>query len=1003
MLKKSLIAYILLTLIGVGSLWSQENNFANYNIEYGLSSSFTRGITQDKHGYMWVATAGGGINKFNGLKFQSYKKKHGLKSNIVFNVQSDSEGYLWALTDSSLVKMKGSEVVFVEIDSSATDQQYLLFLDASDNAWVATGKGGIYKIGDNSRQYYDSLQGFTKSHVTDIFERDDGRLVFATTGGLFTYSDSRFKPFEIHGITDERVKMFFEDNKGDLWLGTSQGLKHQSFGSKILTEFPNSDALKDRSILSIVQDTEGKIWMGTTRGVVSFHEGRFEKFDEAEGFTNNPVIKVYVDNHGSVWFCTWGFGVFKYHKTSFISYNKSFGLNHHIIKAILVDDDENIWFGLHANGIDKYDGEAITNYSVESGHLPHNKISAIIEDHSGVLWFGTRGGGLLKLSDGAFDVYNDQNSELIGNDVYTIFEDSKHNVWVGTVQGLSIYTNGSFKSYSKQKYPNSSTSEGHDFPIMSITEIPDGRVLIASTSGLYTIEKDSLIAYKPEANLSNYSIHSVVVKENILWIGTWGSGIVRIDLNTLEQEFITEENGLDSDLIHSLKFDEYNDLWVGSTLGLSKITFTDESQIERIRKYNPNDGFYGKSISNDRSIYLTETGTVWIGTLNGAYKYVRENDASNKQPPLTHITSIGLFNTTYDWSSRGASRSWFNLPDDLDLEYDENHLTFNFIGLSYNDPENVSYSFKLDNFDTDWSPPTHNKFATYSNLPPGTYTFNVKAANGEGVWNTATASYTLSILPAFWQTWWFYALCFLSTMGLIGFLWNNYKTRTELSKRLSVNEAKELAIVETRKKMALEFQHEIGNKLASILVSSNVLQKKVEISNNGAMSFARRIEANSRSLFDDVKDFIWTIDPKNDNLAELYNYIKEYGEIRFKGNSQFFSNVNQMTMKSDLLDSNLNRQIVWIFKKIVNMTSSDDSCKYASLNIKQHSDYFEISYCFDSNRGIFENTDLVMEIEKRAQKVKSQVNLGVCLSDPKLQQISFISHRASNGTTQDKY
>ena len=548
------------------------------------------------------------------------------------------------------------------------------------------------------------------------------------------------------------------------------------------------------------------------------------------------------------------------------------------------------------------------------------------------------------------------------------FKDSKGNIWLGTHKGLSLYKNGRIIDI-KNELPN----DLEYLAVLAIEEMPDGELLIGTWFGLFIYKNGGYKNFGREIGLPDYEVQSIEIQDRNIWIGFYGLGICKYNLDTKDKKFISDDDGLKSNLIYSLRFIN-EELWVGSMLGLCKIRFDYNGDILKIRDYDISDGFFGKTIPNHTGIYVDLNKNIWLSSSKGAHQYMPEYDKSDKYEPRLHITSLNLFNSKQNWSEQNNTRSWFNMPAELELQWNSNSLTFSYIGLSYKDPQQVRYKYKLENFDEDWLPETKNTTASYSNLPHGEYTFKVKAANAQGVWTIRPVEYSFIIKPPFWKTWWFHMMLAISLLLIVFYLINNYKYKSMVGKQLAINRAEQQAIYRTRKKMVRDFQHEIGNRLASLAVSSNVLIHQFKGLGNGTEDYISKIEDNSKNIYGDIKDFVWSLDPENGNLAELYDYIREYGEGCFsRGEKEFISHTNVYDFCGISLDPSWNRQILRIFKDLISY-GHDLGLGDAHLDLLREDNYFRIEF-YEKNLSSLKKENLWNDLTSRAQTIQGSLSL----------------------------
>lgn len=268
--------------------------------------------------------------------------------------------------------------------------------------------------------------------------------------------------------------------------------------------------------------------------------------------------------------------------------------------------------------------------------------------------------------------------------------------------------------------------------------------------------------------LADDIVRSIVEdKKGNLWFGVYGEGIVRYTPTylTLEKtggndesdgsflEF-SSKNGLCDDTVVSMSLDDDDNLWIGTEKGISRLNIKqfDETGRVEFKNYGREEGFTGIECIHN-SMCQDSKGNMWFGTLRGAIQYNPRDDRPNQLEPLTRITNLRLFFKDVDWSTYADKFGSNGLPVGLKLPYNRNHIIFDFMGISLSNPNKVRYQYKLEGFDTVWSPVHKETHATYSNLPPGKYTFNVKACNGDGVWNKEPVNFSFEITPPFWRKW----------------------------------------------------------------------------------------------------------------------------------------------------------------------------------------------------------------------------------------------------------
>jgi streptogramin lyase len=475
------------------------------------------------------------------------------------------------------------------------------------------------------------------------------------------------------------------------------------------------------------------MWIGTAgNGVSKFDRKGFTIFNSTCGLRNNMVFSLLSDSKENIWMGTNGGGVSKYSGKDFFHYSQKDGLPSDFICSVIEDKNGNIWFGTEGGGASKFDGKKFKNYSTKDG-LPSNIIISMSADRNGNIWFATGGGGVSRFDPSAESFKNFTMEDGLGNNyVRPILEDRNGNIWFGT-------EGGGISKYDGSKFVNYTTKNGlaNNF-VRAILEDVNGTLWFATQRGL--------CKFDGKGNFTTYS----------------------------------KEKGLRSENLLQLKQDNEGNIWVGHFEGIEKF----DPKTERFKYYGYLEGFTPME-NNGRAICKDKNGNIWFGTIAGAVKYDPKEDMPNKIEPLTHITQIKVNGELKQGWSLYSDSAREKLPAEHELAFDHNNISFDFVGIHFTIPEKIRYQYKLDGFDKSWSNSGENTAANYTNLEPGDYTFLVKSANNESVWNKEAIPFYFTIRPPYWETWWFYFAQFsFFACLLLGSLY--FKRRDAGSKTASI-------------------------------------------------------------------------------------------------------------------------------------------------------------------------------------------------------------------------
>ena len=633
---------------------------------------------------------------------------------------------------------------------------------------------------------------------------------------------------KLQGLKHNTIRCMLQDKIGNLWIGTAGGVS--KYDGKSFTHFTEKEGLSNNIVLSMLEDKSGNLWFGTWGGGVSKYDGKsFTHFTEKEGLCNSAVVSMLEDKSGNLWFGTAG-GVSKYDGKSFTHFTEKEGLSNNIVLSMLEDISGNLWFGSYGGGVSKFDGKSFTHFTEKEG-LSNNDVRSILEDKSGNLWFCTDG-GVSKYDGNRVEAIEDaeKRGELIpqrtqqdlkkingklvksfthftekeglsNNSVGSILEDKSGNLWFGTNGGgVSKYDGKSFTHFTENEGLSNNT-------VWSILEDKSGNLWFGTDGGVSKYDGKSFTHFTEKEGLSNNTVWSILEdKGGNLWFGTEGGGVSKYDGKSFT--YFTEKEGLSNNSVLSMLEDKSGNLWFGSRFGLAKLSYeklveiNDKVKFNKIqadeilfKNYTYEDGFLGIGVNGGKTICEDKNGTIWVAANERLTAFHPQGENTDTFAPNIQLTSIALFNENIKWVNlekkkdstltlgNGVSvgnfefdgiTKWYGLPENLSLAYNNNYLTFNFIGITQKQSKKVKYQYKLEGIDENWSAITNRTEAPYGNLPHGTYIFKVKAMNSEGYWSEEF-HYTFTIRPPWWKTIWFRTLAVFSLLFTLYLL---YRWRT---------------------------------------------------------------------------------------------------------------------------------------------------------------------------------------------------------------------------------
>lgn len=854
----------------VNAIDPNPHNFSSFNQLIGLKNKNVRSIYEDKKGNLWFGTEGGGVSKYDGQNFTTFTQTQGLGNNDITSIVEDHYGNMWFGTwGGGISKYDGKTFTnFTIKEGLSSDHVNNILTDRMGNLWIGSWGGGASKYDGKSFIHYTDKEGLGTNNVSHILEDKNGNLWFGTDGnGISKYDGKSFHNFTSkEGLYLDVITHIAEDKNGNIWFGTQSG-GMAKYDGKSFTNFGEKDGLPNDFIFSIEEDKNGNLWISTWKGGVTLYDGQsFINYPVLDGLQNNSVESIFEDKSGNLWFGSWGGGIAKYSPQKFKHFTNEDGLTNNDIQVITEDKNGNLWIGTYGGGVLKYDRKSFTQITEK---FPGYGVLAtcILEDSSGNIWFGSWANGVT-MFDGEFFTHFTEMKEMDRCRIMSMLEDKNGNLWFGT-------DFGGVTKYDGHRFTQFTIEEGlSNNMVTSMVEDENGSLWFGTMGGGATkYDGVNFTHYGTKGGLSDNNILSIIKDKNDnLWFGTDGGGVSKYDGAFFTQ--FTKEEGLGSNRVTSIFEDKNGDLWFGTDSGLSKLrsAILDEIQDEAMlgaiyennvlfSNYSYEDGFLGLGVNTGKTIYQDKNDAIWVGTGDRLTVFKPEELGIDTIAPSLQLTNLALFNENILWSDLVNKKDttftlgngvnvanvqldevsrWFNVPQNLSLGYKNNNLTFNYVGATLKSPQKVKYQYQLEGLEDNWSGLTVSNEVTYGNLPWGSYTFKVKAMNGDGVWGNPL-HYSFSIRPPWWRTWWAYVLYTVLVVGSAFYLY-----RFQLYQSLQKSEALRLKELDAAKtKLYTNITHEFRTPITVILgMAEQILEHPKEHFKEGLNMIVR----NGRNL-----------------------------------------------------------------------------------------------------------------------------------------------------------
>ncbi len=811
----------------------EEIAFDHLSLDEGLSQVSVSCILQDSKGFMWFGTQDG-LNKYNGYTFKIYRPEDDNPKSIshirIRTLYEDKSGMLWiGTTGGGLNKFDRKTGTFTRYVHNDDDPRSLgsnivtaVYQDRAGVLWVGTMIGGLNKFNPETGTFTrflsipDDPGSLRTNSVTALFEDKAGVLWIGTTNAWVHRWDREKKRFTAYRLQPEiqegdgtlPVRALLEDSTGRFWVGLNGGGLHildRTFGTVTKSYYRtpansrDSKSLSDNFITALCETRQGVPWIGTRSGGLNKFNRDSETFDtfrnvldDPKSLSSNHVFSIYEDRSGLLWVGTFSGGVnlYKGQQEKFAVYRKKNldknNLNHNMVRSFVEDRQGFLWVGTLGGGLNRFDPqrETVTHYINEPGsrgNIGSNFIFALFTDEAGNLWVGTDGSGLNKYNKktGMFTGFRRRQGDprsLSHDSVYAITGARNGDILVGTWGGgVNVFNpnSGTFTRYVDER---DDPHREANLWIYTIHEDRDGTLWLGTVRGLTHLNRKTgrFTCYCKDPH-SPYSLkhHMVtsIYEDNagMFWIGTIGGGLNQFNPHKKTFSIYKEKDGLPNNVIYGVLGDEDGNIWLSSNKGLTKFNPNTGS----FRNYDVYDGLQSNEF-NGGAYYKSRKGEMFFGGVKGFNAFYPKEVKDNPYIPRIVITDFKIFNKSVPIGRKGESplQESISETEKIELSSNQNFFSFEFAALSYRDSHKNRYAYKMEGFDEDWVRAGTRRYASYTNLSQGEYTFRVKGSNNDMVWNDKGTSVKVIIHPTFWQSNWAYLVYFLVLMGILyGIRW----------------------------------------------------------------------------------------------------------------------------------------------------------------------------------------------------------------------------------------
>ncbi len=978
-MKRFLIGLLVLLCIGIGTTKAQLGMDIQFiGPSKGLPDPNVNGIAQDLDGYIWIATDFG-IVRYEGLENYQINvstKYNQLKSNHVSSVNLDRKGDLWFCADIGLyiLKRNSSKIKEFQIKKKNANSVSIIqpnyFKEGKDQTnFIATLGGEVYTYTD-------------KAGLKLVYQSDQNR----TQGAFF---------IRFFGQDTLNKTIWFNSKKNELRqinYETGKVVFNQSY---------------DFDVANLVEDRNGKLFFPTIHSILEFNPNKKTFSEFLPNVTNELNYFIYFDSYNYLWLISSKKNIFKYANGVLENYQdvyKSIIPGYSINITLFEDRMHNMWLGTskgvlvfhqpqkefntflrsktkNANSVrciyeNKVDGRIyVTGYDVggywdisknifvELKELKDIFIYTLLADSLGNLYLGTEGGGLryYKVKERKIEIVKydlKKFTERISDFYLTSYRDHLGRVWFGTYNQIYL-----FDEKSKERINISKSVNGYNLyngTCMQIYQTKNLHYWLVTNKGLFELDVHlKLINHysenSPDAfRLSSNNVKKIYEDKNgLIWIGT-GSGLNMIDRKLKSVNHYNVTNGLCDNTIVSMIEDRFNRIWLGTNYGLS--VFNKSSKL--FRNYYIENGLADNEF-NHGATYLSANGTFYFGGINGI-TYFNPADLREHSIPANFLLS-GIY--TQDKKGNVNVQRFLNSDtiNNVFLDYNNRSLKVQFIITDYTRPEKNFYSYKFEGLDENWIDIGNRNFIDFTALNPGDYKLLIRAAGSNGIWNNKIIRINIFVSQVFYKAPWFIIMNFIIVIFIF---YGIYLYR--------IRELK--AISNIRLKIASDLHDDVGSVLTSISMQAELMN----ISDaNQRIALSNQILQACRNAVANMRDVIWSIDSRNDNMQNLLDHMKGHLNNMFEYGTTNYTFVYDEQIIYESINVNERQNIYLIFKEAINNILKHSNGTEVKIKLQKKKD--ELFLSIKDNGTKLEKTENkvgagLQNMKMRAARINAELN-----------------------------
>lgn len=948
--------------------FSQQYPFVHYTPKDGLISNQIRNIYQDSKGRLYF-TSVNGLSVYDGSRFINYTSKNGLDNDIVNCVMEMGNDSLWIITNSGLIHcLVNGKLKPVELSSPPLIIDFLM--RNNKNIIYAASERGLHQFQQNGFLKLPFINNESKDVNTFISSIvPEGNHLLILRDNLLISKDERYilylydieRKKIITQTNNEKIYAIAKSPDGRIWVSTEKNIMSVDTmelknGKIVLQELPEIyKKIKQENRINIYFDQQSNCWFSDRVSILKKvdTDGNVISFTTASGLQTTDVNYVFQDKEGTIWIAFFSAGVDKLVHSNFSLSDELSGVS--AINYISYASGKNqllLYSATNAKALFIGRDNSFKNYEVDRS----NEIQQLIETPKGL--YGISEHLICKLN-------------ISGNKLYSkpVFIDSINNYFISPLIDkngnlilcgkyyLTALLDGKTICRKKINYHSDQAALDTNGNIWIVTRANELNMFKTNPGDPSNYLEQKLIFTKELSDISPRSF--TIDRNNIFWVGSRSNGLFafRFQNRTLTKLFhLNTTTGLSENFVSWLAADADNNIWACTPSGLDMISIKNEIPvIENITRQN-------NIYQSVHKVVIDHNKTTWALLSNGLIKITPEKKIVTGYIPKLIISAIKSGKDTIE-ERQGKS-----------LSHKQNNLSFYFSAPTYLDEKQVQYSYQLKgSINSDWSEPSNNAFISFINLQTGDYILNVKANFPASRYPEQNIQYKFSILPPWWQTWWFRSIAGVFIIGLL-ITGSRFYYRRKLEMQMAGLE-KQQAIEKERTRIATDMHDDLGAGLSRIkFLSQSILKKE----HDGMMkSEMEKITSYSDEMSEKMGEIIWALNEKNDTLADLIAYTRSYtAEYLTVNNIECEANT-PLHLPGTFITGEIRRNIFLAVKECLhNIVKHAEATKVSFSIVLDHDMQIVIH---DNGKGIdwsnqraFSNG--IQNIKKRMKEINGEVN-----------------------------